>query len=60
MALVIGQRLIAVLGHNSVLKGYTGPGITWPNEMNFVMNHAPDEGLIARPIRQRRVNKRST
>ena len=26
--------------------GYTGPGTTWVNEMNFGMNHTPDAGLI--------------
>ena len=28
------------LGHDSALQGYTGPGTTWADEMNFVMNHA--------------------
>ena len=28
----------------------TGPGITWANEMNLVMNHAPGAGSIARPV----------
>ena len=26
---------------------YTGPGISWVNEMNFVVNHAPGAGSIA-------------
>ena len=30
-----------VLGHDSALLGYTGPGTTWVNEMNSAMNHAP-------------------
>ena len=29
------------------LYGYTGPGITWANEMIFSMNHAPSAGSIA-------------
>ena len=33
-----------VLSHNSVLKGYTGPGTTWANDMNFIMNYAPGAG----------------
>ena len=28
------------------LLGYTGPGTTWCNEMNGVMNHAPGAGSI--------------
>ena len=39
-----------VLGHNSALVGYTRPGTTWANEMNFVMNPAPGVGSIARPV----------
>ena len=35
------------LGHDSALKGFTGPGTTWANEINFVMNHAPGAGSIA-------------
>ena len=30
------------LGHDSALQGYTGPGKTSANEMNFGMIHAPD------------------
>ena len=44
--------MIGVLGHDSALKGYTGPGTTWANEMNFVMNLAPGTGSIARPVGQ--------
>ena len=40
--------MIAVLGHNSALYGYAGPETTWDNEMNFVTNHAPGAGSIAR------------
>ena len=29
---------------------YTGPGKTWSNEMNFVMNHAPGAGSITQPV----------
>ena len=34
-------------GHDSALQGYTGPGTTWDNEMNFGMKHAPGAGSIA-------------
>ena len=33
------------------LSGYTGPGMTWANEMNTVINHAPGAGSIA-PVDQ--------
>ena len=36
-----------VLGHDAALRGYTGLGSTWANEMSFVMKHAP-----ARPVDQ--------
>ena len=39
-----------VLGNDSALEGYTLPGITWANEMKFIMNYAPCAGLIARPV----------
>ena len=29
-----------------------GPGTTWAIEMNFVKNHAPGAGLIARHVDQ--------
>ena len=35
-----------VLGHDSALSGYTGPGTTWANEMNFGMEHAPGAGSL--------------
>ena len=41
-----------VLGHDSALQSYNGPGITWANEMNIDMNHAPGAGLITRPVDQ--------
>ena len=34
------------------LQGYTGPGTTWTNEKNFVMNYAFGAGLITRPVDQ--------
>ena len=34
------------------LQGYTGPGTTWANEINFDMNHAPGAGSIPRPVDQ--------
>ena len=40
-----------VLDHNTAVKGYTGPGTTWVNEMHFD-THAPGAGLIAQPIDQ--------
>ena len=39
-----------VLGHSSAWQGYTGPGTTCANEMNYVMNHAPGAGSLARPV----------
>ena len=45
--------MIDVLGHDSALKGYTGPRTTLANEMNFVMNRAPGTGSIVRPAVQR-------
>ena len=33
------NETIGVLGHDSALKGYTGSGTVWANEMKFVMNH---------------------
>ena len=44
------MKFYAVLGHNSALLGYIKPGITYANEMNFVMNHAPGAGSLARPV----------
>ena len=38
-----------VLGHDCALYGYTGPGTTCTNEMNFGMNQAPGAGSLARP-----------
>ena len=29
-----------VLGHDSAHEDYTGPGPTWANEVNFIMEHA--------------------
>ena len=46
------KEMVGVLGHNSALKGYTGPGTTWADEMNFVLNHAPGAGSLARPVHQ--------
>ena len=37
---------IGVLGYDSAMEGYAGPGTTWANEMNFVMNHAPGARLF--------------
>ena len=34
------------------VKAIAGPGTTWANELNFVLNHAPGAGSIARPVDQ--------
>ena len=36
--------------HNSALKGETGLGTTWANEMNLGMKHAIGAGSLARPV----------
>ena len=41
-----------VLGHDSTQHGYTRPGTTWANVMNFVMNDAPGAGSIYQPVDQ--------
>ena len=41
------KLMIGVSGHNSTFYT-TRPETTWANEMNSVMNHAPDAGSIAR------------
>ena len=48
---MIGQ-MSAVLGHDSELEGYTGPGTTWDNELNFVRNHALCAGTVSQPVDQ--------
>ena len=47
MSLLISNEINGVSGHSSALYGYTGPGTTWANDTNFVMNHAPSAGTIA-------------
>ena len=42
----------SLLGHDSVLYGYTRLEATWANEMNFGINDAPGAGLIALPVYQ--------
>ena len=37
-------------GNNAALYDYIGPVITWANELNVGMNHAPGAALIARPV----------
>ena len=44
--------MIGVLSHDSALKGCSGPGTTWTNEMNFVMNHDLGAGSIVLPVDQ--------
>ena len=39
-----------VSGYNSALKGYTGPGTTWANGMNFGMNNIQGPGSITQPV----------
>ena len=46
------NEMNAILGINSALQIYTCLGTIWANEMNFVMNHAPGAGSIARPVDQ--------
>ena len=46
------NEMNGVSGHDSVLYGYTGQGITWANEMNFGMKHAPGAGSITRSVDQ--------
>ena len=41
-----------VLGHDSALKGYTGPEKTWANEMIFGKNYDPGAGSVARIVDQ--------
>ena len=43
----VNKRMSAVLGQDSALQGYTGPGTNWANEMNFGMNHASGAGSVA-------------
>ena len=46
-------QMTGVLGHDSsFVQGFNGPGTTRANEMNFIKNHAPGAGLIARPVDQ--------
>ena len=45
--------MTGILGHDSALQGYIGPGTTWANEMNFVMNHAPIDHSTCWPVVQR-------
>ena len=47
--------MIGVLDHDSALS-YTGPGSTWSNEMNFVMNHVPGAESITWPVDQYQVS----
>ena len=46
------MEMNCVLGQEFALHGYTGPGITWANEISLVMNHATGTGSIARPVGQ--------
>ena len=47
------MEMKGVVSHDSALvKGYTGLGTTWADEVNNVMNHASGAGLIARTVDQ--------
>ena len=46
------QEMNRSLDHNSALYVHTGPGITWANETNSVMNHATCAGSIGRFVVQ--------
>ena len=39
-----------ILGLDSALLAYTGPGTTWTNGMNYVMNDEPGALSIVRPV----------
>ena len=39
-----------ILGRDSLLQDYTGPGTVWSKEINFNMNDTPGAELTARPI----------
>ena len=39
MRMISSSEMIGVLGHDSALQGYTGPGTTWANEMNGAFGH---------------------
>ena len=39
-----------VLDHDSAWLGYTGPGTTWANEMDCVVNRAPGVESIAQLV----------
>ena len=41
-----------VLGHESALVSLYWAGDNWANGMNFVMNHAPGAGSLARLVAQ--------
>ena len=40
------MKMNGVLGHDSGFVRLFGPGTTWANERNFVVNHAPGAGSI--------------
>ena len=48
----LGIAINGVLGPYSAPVRLTGTGTSWANEINFVMNHAPGAGSIARPVDQ--------
>ena len=41
-----------VSGLDLAVQGYVGPGYTWANEMNFVINHVPGAGSLSRIVDQ--------
>ena len=47
-SLPVSDEMNGILRHDSAVQGYTGPGSTWTNEMNFVMNHALGARSITR------------
>ena len=44
--------MLCVLGNDSALQSCTDLRTTWPNEMDFDMNHAPGAKSIAQPVDQ--------
>ena len=47
MILAKKNEINGVLGNDPAQWGYTGPGTTYANEMDFDMNHAPGAESIA-------------
>ena len=44
------RKWLVFLGQDAAMWGYTVPGTTWANEMNFCMSQAPGAEFIARLV----------